>query len=92
MSLKRKPRTRSFIRLRQRSTVLLPHPEGPMKAVMVPFFDFQSHVAHGLELAVVELLDVAIDQGIGRAAVRSFAPFACPFVVVGVSGMPVSFD
>jgi hypothetical protein len=30
-----KPRTKSFIRLIQRKTVLLPHPDGPMKAVMV---------------------------------------------------------
>jgi hypothetical protein len=27
----------SFIRLRLRRTVLLPHPEGPMKPVIVPF-------------------------------------------------------
>src|SRR5215510_13330448 len=33
---KRKPRTKSFRRLRQRKTVLLPQPDGPIKAVILP--------------------------------------------------------
>ena len=31
----RAPMIRSFIRLKQRSSVLLPHPEGPIKAVIL---------------------------------------------------------
>ena len=33
----RNPRTRSFIRFRDRRTVLFPQPDGPMKAVIDPF-------------------------------------------------------
>ena len=38
------------MRLRQRSTVLLPQPEGPMKAVIVFFLIGNLGVADGLEV------------------------------------------
>ena len=62
--LKRNPRTRSFMRFRQRSTVLLPQPEGPMNAVICALLDGDLRVAHGLESAVIQLLDVAVDDGV----------------------------
>ena len=44
--------------------MLLPHPDGPMNAVMVPLNDFDRDVAYRLELAVVQFRDFAIDQSI----------------------------
>jgi hypothetical protein len=37
------------MRLMLRKTVLLPHPEGPMKAVMFFFFDGNVRIAYGFE-------------------------------------------
>ena len=38
-----------------RSTVDLPHPEGPMNAVTFVGFDVDVHVFHGQEVAVVDV-------------------------------------
>ena len=45
---------RSFIRLKHRSTVVLPQPDGPMKAVISVAPHVQLDVAHGPERPVVD--------------------------------------
>ena len=51
---------RSFMRLKQRSSVVLPQPDGPMKAVISCLATLEPHVAHGPEVAVVhgQVLDL----------------------------------
>ena len=58
---------RSFMRLKQRSTVVLPQPDGPMKAVISCWRISKRDVAHGPEVAVVdvEVLDVEDDRSTG---------------------------
>ena len=60
----RAPSMRSFIRLKQRSTVVLPQPDGPMNAVISCWRIVEVDVAHGPERAVVdrEVLDVEHDR------------------------------
>ena len=69
------------MRLRQRSTVLLPQPDGPMKAVILFFSTGMSAVADRKELAVVELVDLAVD---GRRRGRGGAPLAAAPAVGGL--------
>ena len=56
----------SFIRLKQRSTVLLPQPDGPMNAVISCGRIFSVHLAHSLESAVVDGEVVDIEHRAGR--------------------------
>ena len=49
----RAPGMRSFIRLKQRSTVVLPQPDGPMNAVISCCRTSSVDLAHGAERAVV---------------------------------------
>ena len=58
------------MRLRQRSTVLLPQPDGPMNAVIVFFLIGICGVANRLEGAVVELVDLAVDDHVVRRFCR----------------------
>ena len=53
------------MRLMQRSAVLLPQPDGPMKAVMVFLLDRDMRVPNGLELAVMQFLNIAVDNDLG---------------------------
>ena len=61
------------MRFRQRSAVLLPHPDGPMNAVIVPFLIGMSTSRTALKLAVVELVDLAVDQRIRAVAAGAMA-------------------
>ena len=56
------------MRLKQRSTVVLPQPEGPMNAVISLLVDVDVDVADGPEVAVVdvEVLDVEHDLAARR--------------------------
>ena len=50
------------MRFRQRSTVLLPHPDGPMNAVTSPFLDRDLGVADRFEWSVIQFLQITIDD------------------------------
>ena len=60
----------SFIRLRQRSTVVLPQPDGPMNAVISFFAEHEVHVANGTERAVVDLEVAQFEHGRLRSVHR----------------------
>ena len=60
---------RSFIRLRQRRTVVLPHPDGPMNEVISFLRMLHRDLAHGAERAVVHLEVVELEHR-GRRGVR----------------------
>ena len=47
----------SCMRSKVRSTVDLPQPEGPMKAVTLFGFDVDVHIFHGQEVAVEDVHD-----------------------------------
>ena len=63
------PGMRSFIRLRQRRTVVLPQPDGPMKAVIWLACDLEVDVAYGTELAVEDVEVLELEDG-GRRLLR----------------------
>ena len=65
------------MRFRQRSTVLLPQPEGPMKAVMLFFWMGILRIADGLEGAVIQFADVAIDHDVLREPLRGSVSSRC---------------
>ena len=54
------------MRLKQRSTVVLPQPDGPMSAVMWLVGIGKRHVADGPEIAVVDVEVAYIENWIGR--------------------------
>ena len=62
------------MRLKQRSTVVLPQPDGPMNAVISCWLIVDVHVAHGPEGAVVDVEvgdvehDLGADRGIGSSS------------------------
>ena len=60
--------TRSFMRLKLRSSVLLPHPDGPMIAVILFFGTWSADVAHRPERAVEarQLVELEDDLVVGR--------------------------
>ena len=66
---------RSFIRLRQRSKVVLPQPDGPMKAVTARGGNLQVDLVQNLMMPVSEIKiadvnhRVPTDPGIGRGEV-----------------------
>ena len=47
--------TRSFMRLKQRNTVLLPQPEGPIMAVILRSSIVQIDIAHGMKIAIIDI-------------------------------------
>jgi hypothetical protein len=61
---------KSFMRLRQRSTVLLPQPERADERGDVVRRYADIGVAHREKCAVVELLDLAVDHHVGRCDPR----------------------
>ena len=78
----RAPGTRSFIRFRQRSTVDLPQPDGPISAVISLRAEGQVDVVHGVEVAVVDVevrasITGRVDVGDVRRGARSSARPGC---------------
>ena len=71
------------MRFRQRSTVLLPQPDGPMNAVIVFFLIGIAVSRTALKAAVVELLDVAVDDDVVVWRQRHAAKLAVAAAVVG---------
>ena len=74
------------MRLKQRSTVVLPQPDGPMKAVISWRRTGAFDVAHGPEVAVVdvEVLDVEHDLGVALGRLRRRGRAAHRVGLVGV--------